>query len=289
MNIKMENNFLIISGISGAGKSQVLNILEDFGFICVDNMPLEFVFDFIDLCRKDRKKYKKIALSIDIRSGKNINKISEILAKLKKDKIRNQVFFINADDSTILKRYSETRRKHPLGLLVKDGIAEERKMMQAVKKVADQEIDTTNMTIGELKNTLGTLIGLPSDKKQLLLSIMSFGFKYGIANEADIVFDVRFIPNPNYVSGLKTKTGRDAAVVKYIEKQNEYNKFFQRIADLLKDLLPGYIKEGKSQLTIAIGCTGGRHRSVATAEKLAKFFIKNKYKVKLYHRDIARI
>jgi UPF0042 nucleotide-binding protein len=285
----MENNFLIISGISGAGKSQVLNILEDFGFICVDNMPLEFVFDFIDLCRKDRKKYKKIALSIDIRSGKNINKISEILAKLKKDKIRNQVFFINADDSTILKRYSETRRKHPLGLLVKDGIAEERKMMQAVKKVADQEIDTTNMTIGELKNTLGTLIGLPSDKKQLLLSIMSFGFKYGIANEADIVFDVRFIPNPNYVSGLKTKTGRDAAVVKYIEKQNEYNKFFQRIADLLKDLLPGYIKEGKSQLTIAIGCTGGRHRSVATAEKLAKFFIKNKYKVKLYHRDIARI
>lgn len=289
MNIKMENNFLIISGISGAGKSQVLNILEDFGFICVDNMPLEFVFDFIDLCRKDRKKYKKIALSIDIRSGKNINKISEILAKLKKDKIRNQVFFINADDSTILKRYSETRRKHPLGLLVKDGIAEERKMMQAVKKVADQEIDTTNMTIGELKNTLGTLIGLPSDKKQLLLSIMSFGFKYGIANEADIVFDVRFIPNPNYVSGLKTKTGRDAAVVKYIEKQNEYIKFFHRIADLLKDLLPGYIKEGKSQLTIAIGCTGGRHRSVATAEKLAKFFIKNKYKVKLYHRDIARI
>ncbi|MFA7674483.1 MAG: RNase adapter RapZ, partial [Endomicrobiia bacterium] len=194
-----------------------------------------------------------------------------------------------ADDTTILKRYSETRRKHPLLLLVKDGILEERRMMQVVKNISDQEIDTTNMTIGELKNTLGNLIGLSSDKKQLILSIMSFGFKYGIANEADIVFDVRFIPNPNYVSGLKTKTGKDIAVVKYVEKQKEYNKFFNKISNLLKDLLPGYIKEGKSQLTIAIGCTGGRHRSVATAEKLAKFFIKNKYKVKLYHRDIVRV
>lgn len=289
MNPKMKNNFLIISGISGAGKSQVLNILEDFGFTCIDNMPLEFIFDFIDLCKKDREKYKNVALSIDIRAGKNINKINEILAKLKKERMNNKVFFLNADDSTILKRYSETRRKHPLGLLVKDGILEERRMMQVVKNISDQEIDTANMTIGELKNTLGKLIGLSSDKKQLLLSIMSFGFKYGIANEADIVFDVRFIPNPNYVSGLKTKTGKDLAVVKYVEKQKEYNKFFDKISNLLKDLLPGYIKEGKSQLTVAIGCTGGRHRSVATAEKLAKFFIKNKYKVKLYHRDIARI
>ncbi|MDD3053158.1 MAG: RNase adapter RapZ [Endomicrobiia bacterium] len=285
----MKNNFLIISGISGAGKSQVLNILEDFGFTCIDNMPLEFVFDFIDLCKKDRKKYKNVAVSIDIRAGKNINKINGILSKLKKERMSNKVFFLNADDSTILKRYSETRRKHPLGLLVKDGILEERRMMQVVKNISDQEIDTANMTIGELKNTLGKLIGLSSDKKQLLLSIMSFGFKYGIANEADIVFDVRFIPNPNYVSGLKTKTGKDLAVVKYVEKQKEYNKFFDKISNLLKDLLPGYIKEGKSQLTVAIGCTGGRHRSVATAEKLAKFFIKNKYKVKLYHRDIARI
>ena len=285
----MKSNFLIISGISGAGKSQVLNILEDFGFTCIDNMPLEFVSDFIDLCKKDREKYKNVALSIDIRAGENIKKISEILGKLKKEKIGNKVFFINADDTAILKRYSETRRKHPLGVLVKDGLFEERRMMKVVKDVADQEIDTTNMTIGELKNTLGNLIGLQSDKKQLILSIMSFGFKYGIANEADIVFDVRFIPNPNYVSGLKTKTGKNSAVVKYIEKQKEYNRFFAKISDLLKFLLPGYIKEGKSQLTIAIGCTGGRHRSVATAEKLAKFFMRNKYKVKLYHRDIARI
>ncbi|MFA7074617.1 MAG: RNase adapter RapZ [Endomicrobiaceae bacterium] len=285
----MKSNFLIISGISGAGKSQVLNILEDFGFTCIDNMPLEFVSDFIDLCKKDREKYKNVALSIDIRAGENIKKISEILGKLKKEKIGNKVFFINADDTAILKRYSETRRKHPLGVLVKDGLFEERRMMKVVKDVADQEIDTTNMTIGELKNTLGNLIGLQSDKKQLILSIMSFGFKYGIANEADIVFDVRFIPNPNYVSGLKTKTGKNSAVVKYIEKQKEYNRFFAKISDLLKFLLPGYIREGKSQLTIAIGCTGGRHRSVATAEKLAKFFMRNKYKVKLYHRDIARI
>jgi len=284
----MKNNFLIISGISGAGKSQVLNILEDFGYVCVDNMPLEFVSDFIHLCKKNRNQYKNVALSVDVRAGKNINKISEILSELKKEKIENKVFFLNADNATILKRYSETRRKHPLGIIVKDGIAAEREMMESVRKLADQQIDTTNMTIGELKNTLAKLLGLSSDKKQLILSIMSFGFKYGIATEADIVFDVRFIPNPNYVSGLKTKTGKDLQVVKYIEKQKEYKNFFNRISQLLKSLMSGYIKEGKSQLTIAIGCTGGRHRSVATAEKLAKFFIKNKYKVKLYHRDISR-
>ena len=284
----MKNKFLIISGISGAGKSQVLNLLEDFGYVCVDNMPLDFVSEFIRLYKKNRNEYKNVALSIDVRAGKNINKITEILAELKKEKIDNDVFFLNADDATILKRYSETRRRHPLGLLVKDGIKAERKMLKVVQRVASHEIDTTNMTIGELKNTLAQLIGISSDKRQLLLSIMSFGFKYGIATEADIVFDVRFIPNPNYVSGLKTKTGKDSEVVKYIEKQKEYKPFFNRISLLLKDLIPGYIKEGKSQLTIAVGCTGGRHRSVATAEKLAKFFIQNKFKVKLYHRDILR-
>ncbi len=284
----MKNKFLIISGISGAGKSQVLNLLEDFGYVCVDNMPFEFVSEFIKLYKKKRNEYKNVALSIDVRAGKNINKITDIIAELQKEKIANEVFFLNADDGTILKRYSETRRRHPLGLLVKDGIKAERKMLQVVQKVADREIDTTNMTIGELKNTLAKLIGLSSDKRQLLLSIMSFGFKYGIAAEADIVFDVRFVPNPNYVSGLKTKTGKDFEVVNYIEKQKEYKPFFNKISQLLKNLIPGYIKEGKSQLTIAVGCTGGRHRSVATAEKLAKFFIKNKFKVKLYHRDIFR-
>ena len=284
----MKNKFLIISGISGAGKSQVLNLLEDFGYVCVDNMPLDFVSEFIKLYKKNRNEYKNVALSIDVRAGKNISKITDILAELKKEKIDNEVFFLNADDGTILKRYSETRRRHPLGVIVKDGIKAERKMLKVVQKVADQEIDTTNMTIGELKNTLARLIGLSSDKRQLLLSIMSFGFKYGIAAEADMVFDVRFVPNPNYVSGLKTKTGKDIEVVKYIEKQKEYKPFFDKISRLLRDLIPGYIKEGKSQLTIAVGCTGGRHRSVATAEKLAKFFTKNKFKVKLYHRDILR-
>ncbi len=284
----MKNNFLIISGISGAGKSQVLNVLEDFGFVCVDNMPLEFIFDYIDICKKNNDKYKNTAVSIDVRSGEKINKISDILSKLRKEKINARILFFDADDTTIIKRYSETRRKHPLGLVVKEGLAKERQIMKTVKKLSDREIDTTNMTIGELKNTLANLIGVSLDKKQLLLSIMSFGFKYGIANEADIIFDARFIPNPNYVSGLKNKTGKDKAVVKYIEEQKQYNKFFEKITSLLLFLLPGYIKEGKSQLTIAVGCTGGRHRSVATAEKLASFFIQKKYKVKLYHRDIIR-
>lgn len=285
----MKSNFLIISGISGAGKTKVLNILEDFGFVCIDNMPMDFIFKFIDLCKKDRKKYKNVALSVDIRSGKNISKISGILKKLKDEKIKNEIFFLDADDNTLLKRYSETRRKHPLGGLVKESVARERERLEIIRNLASRQINTTDMTIGQLKSILANLTGASLGGKRMFLTVMSFGFKYGIAQEADIVFDARFISNPNYVSSLKMKTGKDAAVVKYIEKQKQYKTFFNKISNLLKFLIPGYIKEGKSQLTIAIGCTGGRHRSVATAEKLAKFFIKNKYKVKLYHRDIARI
>jgi UPF0042 nucleotide-binding protein len=284
----MKNNFLIISGMSGAGKSKVLNILEDFGFVCIDNMPLDFILKFIDLFKKDRAKYNNVALSIDIRSGKNISKISGILKKLKQEKIKNEMVFLDADDSTLLKRYSETRRKHPLGTIVKQGIIEERKKLEIIRNLSSKQIDTTDMTIGALKNKLANLIGIQLDNKQLFLTIMSFGFKYGIAQEADIVFDARFIANPNYVIGLKTKTGKDNAVVKYIEKQKGYKTFFDKVSNLLQFLLPNYIREGKSQLTIAIGCTGGRHRSVAITEKLSKFFIKNKYKVAVYHRDISK-
>lgn len=285
----MKNNFLIISGISGAGKTKVLNILEDFGFVCVDNLPFDFINDFIDLYKKDKKNYKNVALSMDIRAGKNILKIQTVINKLKKEKIDGKILFLDANDTTILKRYSETRRKHPLSLPVKEGLKKEREMLQQTKKLADIEIDTTNMPIGQLKNTLSNLIKVPQSQKELILTVMSFGFKFGIASEADIVFDARFVPNPNYVAELKNKTGKDKEVVKYIEKQKEYGKFFDRISKLLSYLLPSYLKEGKSQLTIAIGCTGGRHRSVATAEKLAAFFIKKKYKVNLYHRDIMRV
>lgn len=285
---KIKNNFLIITGISGAGKSQALKLLEDFGFICIDNIPLEVVTEFIDLYKRNKNKYKNVALSIDIRARYNIDKIPAILNILKKEKINSKIFFFDATDNTILKRYSETRRKHPLGLTVKDGLAQERKMMNFLRKSADIEIDTTDKTIGELKNTLAKLIGLPLDKKQLVLSVMSFGFKYGIPTEADIVFDARFIPNPNYVSDLKYKTGKDKEVVRYVEKQKEYLTFFTKLTEMLDFLLPNYIKEGKSHLTIAIGCTGGRHRSVACAEKLAKYFTKKNYTVKLNHRDIIR-
>lgn len=285
---KTKNKFLIITGISGAGKSQALKLLEDFGFICIDNIPLEFVIEFVNLYKQNKNKYKNVALSIDIRAKDNIHKIPQILDFFKQKKINSKILFFDATDNTILKRYSETRRKHPLGLTVKDGLLKERRMMNFLKKSADIEIDTTNKTIGELKTTLANLIGLPLDKKQLILSIMSFGFKYGLPMEADIVFDARFIPNPNYVSNLKHKTGKDKEVVKYVEKQKEYLKFFGKLTEMLDFLLPNYIKEGKSHLTVAVGCTGGRHRSVACAEKLAKYFIKSKYKVKLNHRDIFR-
>ncbi len=286
--IKKNNKFLIITGISGAGKSQALKLLEDFGFICIDNIPLEFFMEFIDLYKKNINKYKNVALSVDIRARYNMDKIPTILKFLKHKKINSKILFFDATDSTILKRYSETRRKHPLGLTVKDGLLKERKMMKFLKSSADIEIDTTNKTIGELKTTLAKLIGLPLDKKQLMLSIMSFGFKYGIPTEADIVLDARFIPNPNYVSNLQRKTGKDKEVIRYVEKQKEYLVFFNKLTQMLDFLLPNYIKEGKSHLTVAVGCTGGRHRSVACAEKLSKYFIKSKYKVKLNHRDIFR-
>ena len=274
--------------MSGAGKSQALKIFEDFGFVCVDNMPLQMTVDFIDICLKNPEKYKNVAMSVDSRAGKSINSFTGILEILKKKKIDYRIIFFNADKNVLIKRYSETRRKHPLGKSVAEGIELERKIINKVFGIADEVVDTSNMTIGELKDTISRFTGTAAKKEYMNISLISFGYKYGIPYDADIVFDVRFITNPNYVHGLKFKTGRDKAVKDYIKKQKEFASFFNIFSKLIEKTLPGYIKEGKSYLTIAIGCTGGRHRSVFTAEELAAFLKKKKYKVNVNHRDILK-
>lgn len=284
----MIDKFYIVSGMSGAGKSQALKIFEDFGYVCVDNMPLQMVMGFVDICLQNPDKYKNVVISIDSRAGESLELFKDILKYFKKKKIKYRLVFFNAQDSVLIRRYSETRRKHPLGKSVAEGIKLERDVLSEVFGVADEVIDTSNMTIGELKDGISKLTGSGVVKQHLNISVISFGYKYGVPTDADIMFDVRFITNPNYVHELKYKTGTDKAVQQYILKQKEFGTFFGLFSKLIENTLPGYIKEGKSYLTIAIGCTGGRHRSVFTAEKLTRFLKDKKYKVKINHRDVLR-
>jgi UPF0042 nucleotide-binding protein len=284
----MSNKFYIISGLSGAGKSQALKVFEDLGYLCVDNLPLGLAPSFIDSTLKRKDGRKDAAISIDARAGRSLEGFSEILNYLKKKRINYKILFFSAQDDVLIRRYSETRRRHPLGKAVAEGIKLERKMLGRILGVSDEVIDTSYLTIGGLKETIARLTGKKSVKTLLNISVVSFGYKYGIPSDADIIYDVRFMINPNYVRGLKYKTGKDKAVKDYIEKQKEFKPFFDSFSKLISLTLPGYIKEGKSHLTIAAGCTGGRHRSVYTAERLAAFLKKKKYAARINHRDILR-
>jgi UPF0042 nucleotide-binding protein len=274
--------------MSGAGKSQALKIFEDFGFFCVDNMPIQVVLDFIDICLKNSDdKHENIAMSIDSRAGESLTCFENLVTVLKKKNIECKIIFFNASDSALLKRYSETRRRHPLGESLFEGIRLERKAVDEILRIADKIVDTTDINVIELKELISVFIGVYRYRDQYLsISVLSFGYKYGIPNDADIIYDVRFLANPNYVRELKFRTGKDDDVKDYIEKQEEFKAFFDIFSGLIIRTIPSYVKEGKSYLTIAIGCTGGKHRSVFTAIKLAEFLKNEKYKVKLNHRDI---
>lgn len=271
--------------MSGAGKSQALKILEDFGFFSIDNLPVALLPKFADLCLQMGGKFRRVALGIDVRGGKaSLNSFETVLNEIKMKGIKYRVLFFTADDETILQRYSETRRKHPLGRTVDEGIKKERRLMKNIRPLADKEVDTTNLNLGELKEIMARLMQV-SASRNILVSVTSFGYKYGLPMDADLVIDVRFLPNPNYINSLRMKTGKDAGVRKYIEKQKETRKFFKKYLPLLDFLIPLYIKEGKSYLTIAIGCTGGRHRSVMVAEATGNHLRKEGYNVKINHRD----
>ena len=284
--------FLIVTGMSGAGKSNAADALEDLGFYCIDNIPPLIIPYFLDLCSKGEIDIPKIAIVTDARGGELFNDINNILEKLKENQVDYRILFLDASDNELIRRYSETRRKHPLcekeNIPVSDAIKKERLLLNTIKNKANYVIDTTNITAGQLKKRLGTLF-VGNGKYSLNIQVVSFGFKYGIPADADIVMDVRFLPNPYYVEGLRAKTGNDVEIQQYVMQFEETKIFLDKLEDLIKFLIPNYISEGKNQLVIAIGCTGGKHRSVTLANELYKRLDGNsEYGLKIEHRDIGK-
>ena len=278
-----KKRLFIITGMSGAGKSQALKMFGDLGFYCVDNLPLALFADFINYVRQSDTP--NIALGIDVREGDRLKEMPQLLSALAKDEFFVKVIFLDASDECLIRRFSETKHKHPVHKKLVAAIAHEREVMAPILQLANDIIDTSGLNLGELKEKLSSLLSL-TRIGDMQISVMSFGFKYGIPKECDIVMDVRFLPNPYYVEGLKEKTGLDPEVEAYIMSFKEAREFAEKFADLIKYLIPKYIKEGKSYLTIAMGCTGGRHRSVFMAHKLAAYLNKLKLSASEFHRDI---
>ena len=276
---------IIVTGLSGAGKSHAVNCLEDIGYYCVDNMPPKLMLDFIKLA-ENRDGFEKVALVMDVRGRQFFDDLTEGLSQLDEAGLEYKIMFLEASTSVIVRRYKETRRAHPLapdGDIAR-GIEKERKKLAEIKAKASFIIDTTDTKTSQLSNTIKELLDAET-KDSFTLSVMSFGFKNGMPDEADWVFDVRFLPNPFYEPELKELTGRDEAVRKYVLNSSEAGKFAGRITGLVLDLIPSYIREGKYHLTIAIGCTGGRHRSVVMTEEIARRLAENGRYAAVNHRD----
>ncbi len=279
----------IISGMSGAGKSQVTRYLEDMGYYCVDNLPPDLVVKFSEIILQTQGKIQDVALVIDIRGGAFFSSLYDALDTLRQKGIDYNVLFMDASDETLVRRFKETRRPHPLagdGTEL-DGIREERKRLGNLRGMADVIIDTSNMSNLELKQRVNRIFG-ENGGVDLSVTVMSFGYKYNIPIDADLVMDVRFIPNPFYVPELKNLNGLDPAVRDFVLKQSASRKFLRRYVDLLQFLMPLYVTEGKKHLTVAIGCTGGQHRSVALAEKLGESLRAENYRIMVNHRDVHR-
>ncbi len=281
--------FLIITGMSGAGKSVALDFFEDMGFFCIDNLPPAFLNKFAELCR--HSELKKIAIVIDIRGREFFNALFGELSKLDKKGLNYEILFLEASDESLIRRYKETRRKHPLDKegRILDAILKERGLLEEIRGKANKIIDTSKLATRELYNELKRVYSFHQiDKNSMSVSIISFGYKYGIPMDADMVFDVRFLPNPYYVSSLKEHTGEEQVVQDYVLKWPITEKFYKKFFDLIEFLLPEYKKEGKSHLMLAIGCTGGKHRSVTTAIKLKDYLLKKGYRVIVEHKDIHK-
>ncbi len=282
---------LIISGLSGAGKSRVAEALEDLDFYCVDNMPVALIPKFAELCAATRGRYDRAALVTDVRSRESFDELFDALDELLALGFQYKILYVDATVEAVVKRYKETRRPHPLdgesgGL--EQAVRREIKMLEPVRRRADYTIDTTGLTLGKLKRTLFRLFGTGSEEK-LHLVVMSFGYKYGIPIEADIVFDVRFLPNPFYVPELMNKSGLDQDVSDYVLNSEQAKQFLQRFQELLDYLMPNYREEGRVSLTVCIGCTGGRHRSVAVTEALASHLATMGHETECIHRDINKV
>ena len=281
-------DFLLITGMSGAGKSLALNYFEDRGYFCVDNLPPALISKFAELCLQS--DLEKIALVSDIRGREFFNELFEELAKIEELNINYNILFLEASDDVLIRRYKESRRRHPLDEegRVLDAIERERKLLEELRGRATKIIDTGELKKSELQEELNQLFLAESDKSLLHISLISFGFKYGIPRDADLVMDVRFLANPYYVESLRDKTGNDQEVQDYVLKWPITDKFYNKFFDLIDFLLPEYKKEGKSHLSIAIGCTGGKHRSVTTVNKLSDFLAENEFNINIEHRDIDK-
>ncbi len=282
--------FVIVTGMSGGGKSTTLKMLEDMGFYCVDNLPVSLLEKFAELITQPGTELTKVALGLDVRSGQPFMELPAILDSLSEKNINVDVLYLEASERALIRRYKETRRMHPLSPegRVEDGVAKEIEMLKGIRNRATYVIDTTNLLTRELKAQLDTIFVKDKAYNNLMVSVMSFGFKHGIPVDADLVFDVRFLPNPYYIDELKTKTGLDSEVRDYVMQFQEAGEFLDKITELLKFLIPNYIKEGKYSLVVAIGCTGGKHRSVTLARELYNRLEEDdSCGLKLYHRDVT--
>lgn len=284
--------FVIVTGMSGAGKSTTLKMMEDMGYFCVDNMPIPLMTKLAELLIVPNGEITKIALGLDIRSGQNLRALDQVLDELEKAKIPLEILFLESNDDTLVKRYKETRRNHPLskGGRIENGIAKERKKIAFLKERADYILDTSRMLTRELRSELNRIFAENKEYKNLYITVLSFGFKYGIPSDADLVFDVRFLPNPYYIDELRPQSGNDKTVRDYVMNNDISKEFLKKLVDMVEFLIPNYVAEGKNQLVIAIGCTGGKHRSVTLANELYERLsvAEKEYGVRKGHRDIEK-
>lgn len=283
--------FIIITGMSGAGKSQAIKTFEDMGYFCVDNMPPVLFSKFTELCIDHETDITKVAFGIDCRSGAHFGELGKALEAFEATHGKCDILFLEASDEVLVKRYKETRRKHPLtddGSVI-DGISKERKMLSSIRKKSSYIVDTSDMKPKQLQDYIKTVVDSDySAKKHMTIEIVSFGFKYGVPLDADSVFDVRFLPNPFYIPELKTKTGLDDAVSDYVKSAPMTGEFLKKLEDMIDFLLPNYVEEGKANLVLAVGCTGGKHRSVTIANELYKHILDLGYNAFISHRDINK-
>ena len=283
--------FVVVTGMSGGGKSTALRMLEDVGFYCVDNLPVPLIEKFMELIAMPGSEVNKVALGLDVRADQPFEDARRVLEKLREAGYSFEILFMEAGDQTLLKRYKETRRLHPLSLdgRVEDGILKERKILESTRGKADYVIDTTNLLTRELKEEIDRIFVQNEEYNSLMVTILSFGFKHGIPADADLVFDVRFLPNPFYIDELKYKTGNDREVQDYVMSFTEAHIFIEKLSDMLEFLIPNYVNEGKYQLVIGIGCTGGKHRSVTLANRLYdRMKNRGNYGLKIAHRDVGQ-
>lgn len=283
--------FLLITGLSGAGKSNAVGFLEDLGYFCVDNLPPTFIPKFAEMCMQSGGKIDRVALVSDIRGGEFFTNLFEALDKLEEMGLEYEILFLEADEEVLVRRFKETRRKHPLadGGPIIESIKKEKEVLSEIRGKADNVINTSSLTPGSLKEKIFNLYSSARREEYLYVSLISFGYKYSIPTDADLVFDVRFLPNPHYVEHLRSLPGNDSRVYEYLWKWSVTHKFFQKLLDFMEFLLPHYVREGRSHLVVAVGCTGGRHRSVAIAEKLSGDLQKKGFQLSVEHRDLHKV